>query len=123
MVAMHYDPPDTGDLEADLTTALTQLKTRLTKRKVRPIFAALVEYANKDKAFVAAQRKFVEGLVQPTLEVLQQAQERGDLQQEIDCVVLANTAAGTLLHQYLVMHGSIKDDLIDSAVSNTIDFE
>ncbi len=120
MVNPHYDTPSSGNLEADLSGALTGLRTRLETRKVRPIFAALIDFTSRDEAFVPTQRRFVEALIQPTAQVLEEARERGDLPDRLDCAVSATLLAGPLVHQHLVMCEPIDDDLIEKITSQFV---
>ncbi len=120
LVAPHYATPSAGDLEADLTGALTGLRARLETRKVRPIFAALIDFTSRDEAFVPTQRRFVEALIKPTAEVLEEAQQRGELPTRLDCAVSATLLAGPLVHQYLVMCEPIPDGLIEEITSQFI---
>ncbi|MCH8983422.1 MAG: TetR/AcrR family transcriptional regulator, partial [Acidobacteria bacterium] len=69
----------TNNLEEDLTTALANLRRRMTKQPFRALFATLLDHANRDKAFVAPQRRFVNGVLQPIREILTAATQRGDL--------------------------------------------
>lgn len=120
LVAPHASHSTSGDLEADLLDALTGLRDRLFTRNVRPVFAALIDYASRDAAFLPVQRTFVEGLIQPTTSVLEAAQERGDLPARLDCGVAATVLAGPLVHQFLVMHEPIEDDLIQQITTQFI---
>lgn len=120
LVAPHYSSPSTGDLHADLVTALTNLRIRLTTRKVRPVFAALVDRASRDEAFVAAQRRFMQGLVQPMVDVLETAQTEGLLPDEVDCDTAAAILTGPIFHQHLLMQKIITDKLINDIVTQFV---
>ncbi len=120
LVAPHVPTPSSGSLETDLQNTLTGLRGRLVTRNVRPVFAALVDYSSRDKSFVPSQQRFVEGLIQPTTTVLEAAQERGELPARLDCAVAATLLAGPLIHQYLVMHEDIEDQLINQVTTQFI---
>ena len=120
LVSSGHTPANSGDVEADLMTELSRLRTRLVTRPVRPVFAALVDYAARDDAFAAAQHRFVEGIIRPTIDVVEEAQRRGDLPSKLDCSLAGTLLAGPLVHQYLVMGGEIDDALIEQAVSQFI---
>ncbi|MEM7337442.1 MAG: TetR/AcrR family transcriptional regulator [Actinomycetota bacterium] len=117
LVAPHSATLDSGDLRADLTTTLTRLRTRLETRQVRPVFSALVDHASRDDAFVAAQRRFVEGLTQPTIDVLEAGHRRGDLHSAVDVAEAAARLTGPLFHQHLLMLTAITDELIADVVA------
>ena len=110
-------PPTTGDIEADLTTALSGLRARLSQRQVLPVFGALLERASHDDAFIPAQRRFVQALVAPTTTILEEAQERGDLGGDLDCVRAASMLVAPLLQAHLLELEKIDDSLIAQAVA------
>ncbi|MGI9613327.1 MAG: TetR/AcrR family transcriptional regulator [Acidimicrobiales bacterium] len=117
LVAPHAVAAHSGDLHVDLTTALSRLRNRLETRQVRPVFAALLDYAARDEAFVAAQRRFIEGMMQPTIDVLSDAKRRGELPATIDCSVAANVLTSPLFQQFLLLQKTIEDDLIDEVIA------
>ena len=121
LVAPHFPTRTSGELHVDLSTALSNLRTRLVTREVRPVFAALIDHASRDKAFVTAQRRFVEGLVQPTIDVLADARQRGKLPTSLDCSIAAAVLTGPLFHQHLLMRGTIEDELIQQLTSQFIE--
>ena len=120
LVAPHATSVSSGDLHVDLTTALSRLRTRLVTRQVRPVFAALFDYATRDEAFVAAQRRFIEGMMQPTIDVLRDATQRGDLDASLDCTEAATTLTGPLFHRFLLMQSTIDDVLIEEVIARFI---
>ncbi len=116
LVAPHVATTVSDDLEADLHRALTDLRTRMTRHPFREVFAALLDHANRDRAFVAAQRRFIDGVLQPIRDTLAAAVDRGDLPSSVDpdrgCAVLA----GPLFHQHVMVRASIDDRLISDTV-------
>lgn len=116
LVSPHYPVPDTGELQADLRTTMTDLRHRLDTKQVRPVFGALADYSSRDDAFVTAQQTFVLGLMGPAIGVLEAAQARGELASTLDSPTAANVLMGPLLHQYLVMRSPISDELIDACL-------
>lgn len=117
MVAADFSAPDTGDFEADLTSAVTRIRTRIVKRPVRLVYGALVDQAVHHDAFAGALRRFTEALTAEVVVVLATAQERGDLSTELDTKAAAAMLAGPLLHQHVLMLDTIPDDLINEIVT------
>lgn len=113
LTAPHRPTATVGMLDIDLRTVLDMLRTRLVTHDVVSVFGALSAYAAQDTAFTEAQRRFVEQLTQPTLDVLTSAQDQGVLGADIDCQLEATLLAGPLLHQHLALHREITDELID----------
>ena len=79
VVTPHAPTRISDNLEEDLIAALSNLRLRMTKRRFRLVFTALLDHANRDGGLVAAQRRFVNGVLQPIQDVLAAAIRRGDL--------------------------------------------
>lgn len=116
LVAPHGSTTVSGDLEADLTTALTNLRTRMAQHPFREVFAALLDHANRDRTFVAAQHRFVDGVLQPVIDVLTTAVDRGDLPSSVDTDQACAVLAGPLFHQHVMVRAGIDDRLISDTV-------
>ena len=116
VVSPHAPTTVTDDLEADLIMALSNLRARMVKRPFRQLFAALLTYANQDQTFVAAQQRFVNGVLQQIHDILTAALDRGDLSSSLDVDEACATLAGPLFHQHVMFRERITDDLITSTV-------
>ena len=116
LVAPHSPTTFTDDLEDDLTAALSNLRARMTKRPFRQVFAALLGHANQDQSFVAAQQRFVNGVLQPINDALTAAVTRGDLPSSVDLPEACAALAGPLFHQHVMVHASIDDQVITNTV-------
>lgn len=116
LVAPHTPTTVTDDVEADLVTALSNLRARMARHPFRQIFAALLTHANVDLSFVAAQQRFVNGVLQPIHEILTVAIDRGDLPATVDIPEACSALAGPLFHQHVMLHRSIDDSLITNTV-------
>lgn len=118
LVAPHSSTTLTDDLEADLITALSNLRARMTRHPFRQIFAALLGHANLDRSFVAAQQRFVNGVLQPINDILTAATNRGDLSPSVDIPQACAVLAGPLFHQHVMLRESIDDQLITNTVQH-----
>lgn len=116
VVAPHSPTTVTDDLAADLITALANLRARMTRHPFRQIFAALLGHANQDRSFVAAQQRFVNGVLQPINDILTAAVNREDLPSEVDIPQACAVLAGPLFHQHVMLRESIDDRLITCTV-------
>lgn len=116
LVSPHTPTTITDDLEADLIRALSNLRARMVKRAFRQVFAALLGYANQDQTFVAAQRRFVNGVLQQIRDILTAAACRHELPSSLDLDEACATLAGPLFHQHVMLRESITDDLIRATV-------
>ena len=116
LVAPHSPTTFTDDLEADLMTALSNLRARMTRQPFRQVFAALLGHANRERKFVAAQQRFVNGVLQPINDILTAAIDRGDVSPTVDIPQACAALAGPLFHQHVMLRESIDDHLITSTV-------
>ena len=102
----------TENLGGDLTAAVASLRKRLINRRFGAIFATLLDQANRDRAFVAAQRRFVNGVLQPIRDVLTASAQRGDLPRSVDVDEAAVQLAGPIFTQHVMLRTNISDELI-----------
>ena len=116
LVAPHSPTISTDDLEADLVRALSNLRTRMTRHPFRQVFAALLDLANQDRSLVAAQRRFVNGVLQPINDILTAAAERNDVPSGMSIPQACATLAGPLLYQHVMLRETIEDQLITNTV-------
>ena len=79
IVNLHVPTTIIDNFKNDLTSAPTDLRTRMTKRPFRIIFGALLDHAKRNHEAGAAQRRFVNGILQPINDILTAARERGEL--------------------------------------------
>lgn len=113
LVAADYETTDTGNVEEDLRNSLLALRVRLVSRAVRPLFAAVVDLASRDDAFVTSQQAFITALVDQPRQILAAAERRGALPKDLNCDLAATALTGPLLYQFLVMREDIDDELIE----------
>lgn len=116
IVAPHSPTLVSEDLGADLTAALTGLRARMSRHPFRQLFAALLDHANRDRTFVAPQRRFVNGVLQPITDVLTAAATRGDLPSSVDIGQACAVLAGPLFHQHVMLRARIDDRLISETI-------
>ena len=118
VVTPHVPTSITDNLEEDLTTALVNLRKRMTKQPFRALFATLLDHANRDQAFVAAQRRFVKGVLQPIRDVLTAATQRGHLTSTVNIDEAAAQLAGPIFTQHIMLRTPISDELITNTTRN-----
>ena len=117
VVTPHIPTKITDDLREDLITALSNLRMRMTKRPFRLVFTALLDHANRDGGLVAAQRRFVNGVLQPIQDVLAAALQRGDLPSTLDLETASAQLAGPLFLQHVMLRTIISEPLISETVT------
>ena len=107
----------TGDLEADLVSTLFHLRDRLERRPFRIWFATLLDHANREDAFAAAQVRFVTGVLRPVVEVITAAQRRGELPDDIDAAGTAVQLTATILNLHVLLRTTASDEQITEAIA------
>ncbi len=117
VVRPHVPTEITDNLEADLMQALTNLQMRMRKKPFRFVFAALLDHANRDQNLVAAQRRFVDGVLQPIQDVITAAQQRGDLPSTVQVETASAQLAGPLFLQHVMLRSTISNDFISETIA------
>lgn len=117
IVSPHSPTSITDNLEEDLNTALSDLRMRMTKRPFRIIFGALLDHANRNRGAVAAQRRLVNGVLQPVHDILSAAKGRGDLPSTVDVETASAQLAGPLFVQHVMLRTTISDLLIRQTIA------
>ncbi|MFN3199572.1 MAG: TetR/AcrR family transcriptional regulator [Bradymonadia bacterium] len=113
----------TGHLEADLTSALSNLRARMRKRPFRKVFGTLLDHANRDDRFVEPQRRFVQGVLTGLADVLRHATENGELPATLAIDSACARLAGPMLTQHVLLRIEISDELIRDTVAQFIERE
>ena len=117
VVTPHAPTKITDNLEEDLITALSNLRMRMTKNPFRLVFTALLDHANRDEGFVAAQRRFVSGVLQPIHDILAAAMQRGDLPSAIHVETASAQLAGPLFLQHVMLRNTVSEPLISETIA------
>jgi len=117
VVRPHVTTRITDNLEADLMEALNNLQMRMRKKPFRFVFTALLDHANRDKNLVAAQRRFVNGVLQPIQDVITAALQRGDLLATVQVETASAQLAGPLFLQHVMLRSTISDELISETIT------
>ena len=118
IITPHVPTSITDNLEDDLTTALFTLRKRITTQPFRALFATLLDHANRDRAFVAAQRRFVKGVLQPIRDILTASAQRGDLPPTVDVDDAAVQLAGPIFTQHIMLRATTSNELITNTTKH-----
>lgn len=118
VIAQQVATTITDDLGADLLTALTGLRDRLERRPFRIWFATLLDHANRDAAFAAAQLRFVTGVLQPVSDVVAAAQSRGDVGDDLDADAAAAQLGAPILTSNVLLRATASDDQIATTITH-----
>ena len=117
VVTPHVPTQITDDLEADLVAALCNLGMRMERNPFRLVFTALLDHANRDEGLLAAQRRFVDGVLQPVRDVLSAGVERGALPATVRLEAASARLAGPLFLQHIMLRSPIGEQLIHETIT------
>ncbi|MBT8241707.1 MAG: TetR/AcrR family transcriptional regulator, partial [Acidimicrobiia bacterium] len=106
----------TADLEADLLSALFNVRDRLENRPFRIWFATLLDHGNRDAAFAEAQIRFVTGILGSVSEIIAARQHHGRLPGDIDPVETAMHLAAPILTHHVMLRSRASDEQIADAI-------
>ena len=112
--------PDTGNIVADMRTAVGNLIKRLADPNFGPLVAALIAEAQHDPTLARmALERFVRGRRAPMVERLRQAQQLGQLPASLDLEAILEVIFGALYHRLLLRSGPL-DAVYASFVVDTV---
>ena len=117
LISPHVPTTLSENLEKDLSAALSNLRMRMTKRPFRVVFAALLDHTNRNRDAVGAQRRFVNGVLQPLQDILANAKGRGALPSTVDVESVSAQLAGPLFIQHVMLRIPISDRLISQTIA------
>ena len=120
IVTPHVPTEITGNLERDLVTALSNLGMRMERRPFRRVFTAILDHANQDEEVVAAQRRFVNGVLRPIHEVLSAAIQSQALAPTVDTDRATAQLAGPLFHQHVMLRTTVTESLVEDTVAQFV---
>jgi AcrR family transcriptional regulator len=114
-----FEPPDTGELRADVLGLLRRIARGLDGPLgdvLRGLFPAVLSDPELDQARI----RLVDPAPEPMLAILRRAAERGEVRAEALTELVAG-AGPVLLRQYFMLHGApIPDDVITRIVDEVV---
>ena len=120
VLAPDYTLSTVGDVRADLTAALENLRLRLSVRPFRAIFAALLDHATRSKELIPAQRRFVTRVTAPLRSIVAEAIDDGRLDPSINLEDVVAQLAGPMFHQHVMLQAPITDELIANTIKGVV---
>ena len=99
----------TGDLDADLATAVGTMTFRFQNRPVRALFRGTLAASTTDDAHTAPMSdRYIEGFTAPVRDVITRAVEAGEL--DGDPEELTSTLCGPILFDHLLLGRPVDED-------------
>jgi len=112
--------PDTGDVVADMRTAVGSLIKRHADPNFGPLVAALIAESQHDPALARmALERFIRVRRAPMVERLRRAQQLGQLPASLDLEAVLEVIFGALYHRLLLRSGPM-DEAYASFVVDTV---
>ncbi|WP_433444682.1 TetR/AcrR family transcriptional regulator [Nonomuraea sp. CA-141351] len=113
--------PDSGDIEADLTSQIRAFVHLLTRTPAGRVIAELIGQAQTDPDLSAALLERYSGPRRAlAVEAMRRGQSRGQLRPDIDPEVLIDQLWGACYHRLLLPNQPITDDFAVSLVANLL---
>ena len=111
--------PDTGDIEADLTTQLRAFARLLRDTSAGRVIAEIIGAAQTDPDLAAAfSERYAVPRRQLAVQAINRAIERGQVRDDIDPEVVDNQLWGACYHRLLIFNEPITDEFAEALVRN-----
>lgn len=99
------DPPDTGELRADLVILVGELAELLTSERFSQIAMALIVESHRDPDIAEVHARFLQGRQQCTVAVIERGIERDELPSTVDPLTMSLDLAAPVFFRALVLRG------------------
>jgi AcrR family transcriptional regulator len=113
--------PNTGDLRKDLRACFVEVTEHELDDRKRRIFGSVLDAAQRDAEYAALLDKMNAELMQPLRTVLELAQHRGQLRDDVDVHEVADLVIGPVLARVLVSRRQIDEPFIDLVIDALVD--
>ncbi|MFC4945283.1 TetR/AcrR family transcriptional regulator [Pseudonocardia sp. GCM10023141] len=116
---LHF--PDTGDIEADLTSQVRSFVRLISETSAGRVVAELIGLSQTDADLAAAFREHYSGPRRAlAVAAMQRAQSRGQLRADIDPEVVVDQLWGACYHRLLIPDQPLSASFADALVSNVL---
>jgi AcrR family transcriptional regulator len=121
LAATDNPTPDTGTLEDDLRTVLSQVLDLLRRPEVERIIRALAALPDDVPGMADARATFFQARISAAADIATRATERGELQDTVDIQDLLETLVAPAYMRLLVTGLPLDDVLLDRSVRAALD--
>lgn len=122
LASQHVQPPDTGDLRADLEKLWRQLCRFYRRTAAGPALAGLLADAQADAAVAESFRDdFLKERREVTMQILRRGADRGHLRQGVDLEVVVDSIAGAVWYRLLTGTAPMTPRFVSSLVGQVLD--
>ena len=111
--------PDTGDIEADLTSQLVAFVRLLRETPAGRVIAELIGQAQLDPELAVAYRRHYSGPRRAfAVEAMRRAQDRGQIRRDVDPEVVVDQLWGACYHRLLLPDQPLTEDFARALLRN-----
>ncbi|MFC6878977.1 MULTISPECIES: TetR/AcrR family transcriptional regulator [Actinomadura] len=118
--AVTADPPDTGDLAADLHTQLSEVINLLTPQPTSPVTGVITEAQYDPDLARALRERLIEPRIAKFKDRLRRAQEQGQLPVDADFDVALDLLFGPIYHRLALHLGMPDPDYLDTLITHVL---
>ncbi len=112
------DIPDTGDLDGDLSTILTEIARLLESARWAAVVPSIVDAAEHDPRFAEVHARIQHGHAEPLRAVLERATERGELDPGVDRQAVVASLLGPLFYRRWFSREPIDERFVAEVVAS-----
>jgi AcrR family transcriptional regulator len=114
--------PDTGSVEGDISTLLTNLAELLLTARWASVVPSVVDAAERDADIAAIHGRLQRGHARPFQEVIARAKRNGEISRNVDSAAMIAALIGPLFYRRWFSRESLDDKVVKDVVKRVIDF-
>jgi hypothetical protein len=114
--------PDTGGLEGDISTLLTNLAELLLTARWASVVPSVIDAAERDADIAAIHSRLQRGHARPFQEVIARAKRNGEISRNVDSATMIAALIGPLFYRRWFSREPLDDNVVKDVVKRVIDF-
>ena len=114
--------PDTGSVEGDISTLLTNLAELLLTARWASVVPSVIDAAERDADIAAIHSRLQRGHARPFQEVITRAKRNGEISRNVDSAAMIAALIGPLFYRRWFSRESLDDNVVKDVVKRVIDF-
>jgi AcrR family transcriptional regulator len=114
--------PDTGSVEGDISTLLTNLAGLLLTARWASVVPSVIDAAERDADIAAIHSRLQRGHARPFQEVIARAKRNGEISRDADSAAMIAALIGPLFYRRWFSRESLDNDVVKDVVKRVIDF-
>ena len=114
--------PDTGSVEGDISTLLTNLAELLLTARWASVVPSVIDAAERDADIAAIHSRLQRGHARPFQEVITRAKRNGEISRNVDSAAMIAALIGPLFYRRWFSREPLDDNVVKDVVKRVIDF-